>query len=320
MKVLVASSIDPDALDCLAADHDVRRAFNASDDALSSAIADREVVVFRSGVHISADVMRSASELKLLVRAGSGLDNVDVPYARNQGLRLVRIPGSSAQPVAEFTFGLMLTLARRVALADRLLRQGHWPKAQLAGPLLHGKTLGIVGTGKIGSRVGELGVALGMHPIGCVARAAAGVGDALRRRGIAHADFATVVAEADFLCLHVPLDASTHHMINAEVLSQMKRQSFLINVARGGVVDEEALYHELTEGSNLGGAALDVHEREGEGTLSLFSELSNVVLTPHIGAMALDAQREIGLRVVEIVNAFAESRLEDVAVDGELVL
>ena len=153
------------------------------------------------------------------------------------------MPGSSAQPVAELTFALLLSLVRKVALADRLLREGHWPKAQLGGPLLAGKTLGIVGAGRIGSRVGEMGAAWGMR----VHR----LRGPRRRRGRGRrwpsgasrsTDFDTVVAEADFLCLHVPLDERTRHMIDARVLSRMKRGSFLVNMARGGVVDEQALY------------------------------------------------------------------------------
>ncbi len=321
MKILIASSIDPGAIVALEQEHDVIRAFNADDAHLRAAIADREIVVFRSGVQISDDVLGAAPNLGLLLRAGSGLDNVDVIAARHRGIDVVRVPGSSAQPVAELTFALLLGLVRNVALADRQLRQGHWPKAQLGGPLLAGKTMGIVGAGRIGSRVGEMGAAWGMRVFGCVDRPSSDVAAALEARGVTLTGFDTVVAKSDFLCLHVPLDETTYHMIDARVLSHMKRGSFLINVARGGVVDEAALYPELTEGGKLLGAALDVHEREGEGTMSIFAELPNVVLTPHIGAMALDSQRLIGERVVELVGAYqrgdmAEQLTPDEIVDG----
>jgi D-3-phosphoglycerate dehydrogenase / 2-oxoglutarate reductase len=320
MRILVASPIDADAIEHLSREHDLTRAFNAHEDLLRSEIRDRDVLIFRSGVMISAGLLADAAELRLMVRAGSGLDNVDLESARERGIRLVRVPGSSAQPVAEFTFALMLSLARKVALADRLLRQGHWPKGQLGGPLLKGRTLGIVGAGNIGAQVGEMGAAWGMRVIGVVEHPSDESRARLRARGIELADFDTVVAEADFLSLHVPLTDATRHMINARVLSHMKRGSFLINLARGGVVDEEALYPELTEGGNLLGAALDVHEREGEGTMSPFAELPNVVLTPHIGAMALDAQRQIGERVLELVGAFDDGRLDAETRDGELVV
>lgn len=319
MKILIASSIDPGAIDSLEREHDVVRAFNAHEDQLAAVIADRETVVFRSGVSISARVLEQAPNLRLLVRAGSGLDNVDVAFARLRGMQVVRVPGSSAEPVAELTFALLLSLVRKVSLADRNLRRGHWPKAQLGGPLLTGKTLGIVGAGRIGSRVGEMGAAWGMRVIGCVAGPGPEVATTLAGRGISLTDFDTVVAESDFLCLHVPLDEDTHHMIDARVLSHMKQGSYLVNVARGGVVDEAALYPELTEGGKLLGAALDVHEREGEGVRSPFVELDNVVLTPHIGAMALDSQRLIGERVVELLRAHERGSLDQLLRPEEIV-
>jgi D-3-phosphoglycerate dehydrogenase / 2-oxoglutarate reductase len=319
VKILLASSIDPGAIRALEADHDVVRAFNASEPELAASVADREVVIFRSGVTLSAAVLDQAPNLELLIRAGSGLDNIDIAHARSRGVEIVRVPGSSAQPVAELTFGLLLSLVRKVALADRLLRQGHWPKAQLGGPLLAGKTLGIVGVGRIGSRVGEMGAAWGMRAIGCVDRVDAAVTTSLAGRGIALTDFDTVVAESDFLCLHLPLDTRTHHLVDAAVLSRMKEGSFLVNMARGGVVDEKALYVELTQGGRVLGAALDVHEAEGEGVVSALAELPNVVLTPHIGAMAWDSQRLIGERVVELLGAHERGCLEELLAPDEVV-
>lgn len=311
MKILIASSIDHGAMEALEREHDVVRAFNADPERLRSTIRDREVVVFRSGVQISADVIDHAPELTLLVRAGSGLDNVDVDRATRNGVDVVRVPGSSDQPVAELTFALLLSLVRNVSYADRLLRRGHWPKAQLGGPLLAGKTLGIVGAGRIGSRVGQMGTAWGMRAIGCVETPTEAARRGLSERGIVLAGVDDVLAGADFLCLHVPFTPKTHYMIDARALSRMRHGSYLINMARGGVVDEAALYPELTEGGRLLGAAMDVHEHEGEGTRSPFEDLPNVVLTPHIGAMALDSQRLIGDRVVELVTAFQQGRLRD---------
>lgn len=320
MKILLASSIDPGAVAALESDHDVVRAFNAPEERLAELIADREVAVFRSGVRMSAAVLDEAPNLELLLRAGSGLDNVDVGRATERGVRVVRVPGSSAQPVAELTFALLLSLARRVALADRLLRDGHWPKPQLGGPLLAGKTIGIVGAGRIGSRVGEMGAAWGMRALGCVDVASPEVAARLAGRGITLTDVDTVIAESDFLCLHVPLDERTRHMIDAGVLARMKPGSFLVNVARGGVVDEQALHAALTtEGSPLLGAALDVHEQEGEGVRSPLGELPNVVLTPHIGAMAWDSQRLIGERLLELVRAHERGSLDELLTPDERV-
>jgi phosphoglycerate dehydrogenase-like enzyme len=211
-------------------------------------------------------------------------------------------------------------LARKVNLADRLLREGHWPKPQLGGTLLHGKTLGIMGAGNIGGLVGQMGAAWGMRVLGSVAAPNDSIAQNLLGRGITLADNDGVLRESDFLCLHVPLDPTTRHMIGAERLAQMRPGSMLINVSRGGVVDEAALYDSLTSGGNVVGAALDVHETEGEGTISRFAELDNVVLTPHIGAMALDTQRLIGERVVQLLDASDHDRLDSEVRDGEHVI
>jgi phosphoglycerate dehydrogenase-like enzyme len=319
VKILLASSIDPAAIEALERDHDVVRAINAPEHELVEAVRDREAIVFRSGVMISATVLENAPNLSLLVRAGSGLDNIDLAAAERLGVQVVRVPGSSAQPVAELTFALLLSLARNVTHADRLLRQGHWPKAKLGGPLLTGKTIGIVGAGRIGSRVGEMATAWGMRAIGCVDRPGPAVADALRARGIGLTDFDEVVAESDFLCLHLPLDEKTRHLVDADVLARVKPGSFLVNMARGGVVDEQALYAALTGEGPLLGAALDVHEAEGEGVVSPLADLPNVVLTPHIGAMAWDAQRLIGERVVELLRAQERGSLDELLTPDEAV-
>src|SRR5262249_27261181 len=227
----------------------------------------------------------------------------DLDFARCRGLRVVRIPGMSAPPVAEFTFALLLALARKVPLADRLLREGHWPKPQLGGTLLHGKTLGVIGAGNIGGLVGQMGAAWGMRVLGSVDLPHGSVAQNLLGRGITLADNDRVLAESDFVCLHVPLDRTTWHLIGREELARMKPGSMLVNMSRGGVVDEAALHEALTNDGNVVGAALDVHETEGEGTISRFADLDNVVLTPHIGAMAQDSQRLLGDGVVEVLDA-----------------
>lgn len=315
MNILIASPIDSDAIDILRERHDVVCAFNASDDELRQKICDREALVFRSGVSITGEVMACAPDLKLLVRAGSGLDNLDVDYTREHGLKLVRIPGPSARAVAELTFALMLNLARQVLVADSMLRQGRWAKYELKGHLLVNKTLGIVGAGNIGSRVGQMATAWGMNVIGCVEYPALAIETDLRENGIRLTGMDEVLATSDFVSLHLPLTDVTRGMIGSEALSRMKPAAFLINMARGGVVDESALYKALVDGS-LAGAALDVHRDEGENKVSPLAQLSNVILTPHIGATTLDTQREIGKRVVEIVNEFwTEQMANDPALD-----
>jgi phosphoglycerate dehydrogenase-like enzyme len=319
VNILCLSPIDQSALERLRRQHEVTVVANGDHGHLHSLVPEREVVIFRSGVNVSADFIDDSPHLKLLIRAGSGLDNVDVERARARAIRLVRIPGPGAQAVAELSFGLMLSVARNVTLADRLLRTGHWPKKELGGPLLQGKTLGIVGAGNIGARVGDLGVAWGMRVLGCVDRPHDAYRKALGKRGIELASIDEVVAAADFLSIHVPLCDATRNLIDAERLARMKPGSILVNTARGGVVDESALRAELLDGSRLRGAALDVHEHEGEGTHSPLADLPNVVLTPHIGAMATDSQREIGERIIRLLDAFSAGRIDAEAAREETV-
>lgn len=313
MKILIISSIDKGAIARLAQDHDVITAVGASDSELRSLIVDREVLVFRSGVTISAELMECAPDLKLLIRGGSGFDNIDMDYVVRRDLEFVRIPEPGARAVAELTFGLMLVLARSILQADQAWRKGHWVKNDVTGYLLRGKVLGVVGAGNIGATVGELGAAWGMTVIGCVEHPTPAVTLALRNRGIRLTDFDEVVSTADFLTVHVALRDSTRNLINADVLRRMKPGSFLLTLARGGVVDESALRAELVSGKRLRGAALDVHEAEGEGKVSRLADLPNVVLTPHIGSVAVDTQREIGERIVGIVRTYVNGAEEAVS-------
>jgi phosphoglycerate dehydrogenase-like enzyme len=217
------------------------------------------------------------------------------------------------------SFGLMLALARNLLEADRLTRQGRWAKHELTGHALKSKVLGIVGAGNIGSLVGQLGIAWGMSVVGCVERPTPLIADRLREKGIRLTGCDEVLAEADFVSLHVPLKASTRNLIDARALAQMKRGAFLINLARGGVVDEAALYQALMEG-HLRGAALDVHAAEGEGKISPLAGLDNVILTPHIGAGTFDSQREIGEIVIQSIDSFLiEETAPELATQRELV-
>ena len=307
MKILVISPIEATALDRLRATHDVVCSYGASDGELGELSRDREAIIFRSGVSVSAAVLEHAPQLRLLIRAGSGLDNLDLDYVERRGIDLIRIPGPSAQAVAEMTFGLMLALARNIPLGDRLLRQGHWAKSELVGYNLSGKTLGVVGLGNIGTRVAQLGKAWGMQVLGCVGHPSADRREAFNAQGIRMAELDVVLGTADFVTLHVPLGATTRGLIDERALTKFKPGAFLVNVARGGVVDERALLRALTDGT-LRGAALDVHESEGEGMTSLLAELPNVVLTPHIGASTIDAQREIGVEIIGIIERFLPPR------------
>ena len=304
--ILVASRIDPDALARLGERHRIVDAWDAAPSDLPNLIRDCDTVIFRSGVQITAALMQAAPNLALLIRGGSGIDNLDLDYVAAHDLKLVRLPGPGARAVAEMAFALMLGLARQSLIADREWRQGHWVKHRVEGHLLQEKTLGVVGAGNIGGVVGEMGAAWGMRVLGCVEKPSPDRKAALATRGIDLTDVPTVLAEADFLSIHLPLNDTTRGFIGDTELRAMKPTAFLVNLARGGVVDEPALREALTAG-RLRGAALDVHAKEGDGDISPLADLPNTILTPHIGATTIDTQKVIGRQIVETVESFSNT-------------
>jgi phosphoglycerate dehydrogenase-like enzyme len=251
--------------------------------------------------------------LRLLIRAGSGLDNLDTKYAQQQAIALVRIPEPGAQAVAELAFGLMLNLARQIHINDGELRKGNWTKQSTTGYVLRDKVLGIVGAGNIGSRVGHMGTAWGMRAIGCIENPKPEDLDNLSNQGIQLATLEEVIRQADFLTIHVPKTKSTTNLIDARALSWMKPTSFLVNLSRGGVVDEVALASALQSDHGPAGAGLDVHLNEGPGNISPLASLPNVILTPHIGASTVDTMREIGVRVIETIDSFESQQIQAVS-------
>lgn len=303
MKVLIASKIDPEAIERLKANHDVVCAFGADKETLKVAIRGCDVLIFRSGVDISGEVMAAAPDLKLLIRGGSGTDNLDLDYIKRQGLRLVRIPGPGAKSVAELTFALLLALARKVVEADRLTRQGHWAKSEMTGYMLTGKTLGVLGAGNIGGWVAHMGAVWGMKVLACVEHPSPARRLGFERAGIELGTRERIMAEADFISVHVPLKPDTRNFVDKDEIALMKKNAYLVNLARGGVVNEVALHDALAEG-RIAGAALDVHQAEGEGKVSPLAEFKNVILTPHIGASTFDSQKEIGRIILETMGSF----------------
>ena len=304
MRILVVSPVAETAVDTLRGEHEVIVAFNAPQDQIKEQIVTCDALVFRSGPDISAEVMSCAPALKLLVRAGAGLDNLDLDYVHENNIQLKRIERPGVRAVAELAFTLMLNLARQVRTADSLLRQGHWAKHQLTGSLLRGKTLGIYGCGNIGSTAGGMGAAWGMKVLGCIENPSPQRADDMRAKDIQLVEADQLLAESDFISVHLPLKESTRNIIGADTFAQMKMGAFLVNLARGGVVNEACLKEALDSG-HLAGAGMDVHENEGEGKVSPLAGNDNVILTPHIGAGTVDTQREIGETLVQIINDYA---------------
>lgn len=253
---------------------------------LAKKIGDYEIIIVRSRTTITKDLIEKATKCKILARVGVGLDNIDTDAAKAKNIRVINAVEGAMNAVAELVIGLMLSMARDIPRADRELRGGKWIKKELMGTELAGKYLGIVGLGNIGKRLGRLARALNMNIIGF---------DVVpidqefaKEVGLMKADLDTLLQSADYVSLHVPLLDSTKNLINAERISKMKKTAKIINTSRGGTVDEEALYEALKAG-NLGGAALDVFEKE-PATENKLVNLPNFIATPHIGAQTKEAQ------------------------------
>lgn len=302
-KIAILSRIDDAAVEQLNAEHDVVCAFDAGLEKIIELVASSEILIFRSGIQLSAETLEPAKCLSLIIRAGSGTDNIDLAKARSLGIDVVTIPEPGATAVAEMSFALMLALARNLRVADDLLRKGRWAKNEVTGHGFVGKTLGIVGAGNIGTLVGRMGAAWGMTVLGCVEKPDDHEQIRLAANDIEMVELDDVLSNADYVSLHVPLNEATYRLIDARALALMKPSTFLVNLSRGGVVDENALKAALTAG-RLAGAALDVHAKEGDEFDSPLIHLPNVILTPHIGASTRSAQKEIGERVLSIVSAY----------------
>jgi len=253
---------------------------------IAEKIGNFEVVVVRSRTKITRELIEKADKCKILARVGVGLDNIDQDTAKEKNIRVLNAVEGAITAVAELVIGLMLSMAREIPRADREIRNGNWIKKELMGSELKGKYLGIVGLGNIGKRLGRLARALNMNIIGYDV---VPIDDEFSKEvGLMKADLDTLLSSADYVSFHVPLLDSTHHMINAEKLKMMKSTARIINTARGGVIDEEALYNALKDGS-LAGAALDVFEAE-PATGNNLTTLPNFIATPHMGAQTKEAQ------------------------------
>lgn len=298
-QVLIVDPLHASGIDRLSQSYQVVCEMQPEPDRLAQLCSRSHAVVLRSGVALDARVLESASQLEVVVRAGNGLDNIDVGCAKQRGIPVYNIPDASIVSVAEHTFGLMLATARRIALANAQMRNGVWAKADLMGVELHGKTLGIVGIGKIGTQVARIAAGFGMHVLATASRQSEDRARALGDRDIELVSLDELVQRADFVSLHVPLTPGTKGLIGSREFQRMRNTAVLVNLARGGVVDEDALHYALSSGQ-IAFAASDVFARER--THSPLLELDNFVATPHIGAMTEDVQKQIALRVANYID------------------
>lgn len=303
LKALVADRLHPAALDALRTRFDVT-AREVTPEELLEAIGECEVLVVRSRTRVTREVLEVGRRLRVVARAGVGVDNIDVAAATERGVLVVNAPAGSTRSVAELTVAHMLALARRLPQADRSVREGRWEKKRIQGVELWGKVLGLVGSGRIGSQVAQIAQTLGMEVIAYDPYLPEG---AAREHGIRLTSLDEVLRSSDVVSVHAALTAETHHMLDYEAFRRMKRTALLVNCARGAIVDEDGLARALRDGL-IAGAGLDVFEREPPEGSPLLA-MDNVVLTPHIAASTDDAQRQTGLLVVEqIVKAVIGER------------
>lgn len=296
MRVLVAEPLAEEGLRLLRVEHEVDVRTDLRRDQLLAALPDYDALIVRSQVKVDAQALGAGRRLVVVGRAGVGVDNIDLDAATQAGVAVVNAPTANTVAAAEHTLGLIFALARHITAADASLRRGEWRRADFIGHELRGLTLGIVGLGQVGLAVAERARAMGMELLGCDPYIAA---EAAAARAIALSSLDDLLARADVVTLHVPLTDATRGMIGPAELARMKRGALLVNVARGGVVDEAALARALTDG-HLGGAAIDVFEHEPPRDSPLLAA-PHTVLTPHLGASTEEAQTKVALEVVEQV-------------------
>ncbi len=302
-KILVSDGLSEAGLQLLRGAGEVTANPKITPDELIAALPEFDALVVRSRTKVNAKVLAAGAKLKVIGRAGVGVDNIDVAAAVAKGITVVNSPLAASVAVAELTIGLMLALARGIAAADASLKQGKWEKSAFMGVELDGKTLGVLGLGRIGSETAKRAAALGMKVI---AYDPALQPDQIKARGAAPAAFDEVLAQADYVSMHLPLTASTKNMLGAEQFAKMKKGARLVCAARGGVVDEEALKAALDSGQ-LAGAALDVFAAEPPAAGSIATH-PKVVATPHVGAQSHEAQTRAGIAIAEEVVAALQGK------------
>ena len=302
-SVLICDEVDP-VLNKILNDNGLKVTYDPAitPEKILETVSNYNIIIVRSRTTITKEIIDKADNCKIIARVGVGLDNVDQDAAKAKNIRVINAVEGAMNAVAELVLGLMLSLARQTARGDRGIRSGKWLKKELMGTELRGKYLGIIGMGNIGKRLGRLAKALNMNIIGY---------DVIpideefsKEVGLMKADLNTLLQSSDYVSIHVPLLDSTYHLIDAQKMETMKKTAKIINTSRGGVIDEDALYDALKNGK-LGGAALDVFEKE-PATNHKLTELENVILTPHIGAQTKEAQslaaNVIGEKIIQILR------------------
>lgn len=299
-KVLVADQISDQGLDILRQDLDVTYDPKITEEALLASIADYDALLVRSRTNVTQDVIQKGSKLKVIGRAGVGVDNIDVKTATEAGILVVNSPEGNTASAAEHTLALMFSLARNIPTADASVKAGKWERSKFMGVELFNKTLGVIGLGKIGGRVAQAALTLGMKvivydPFVTEERA--------RQLNLQAVSLEEIWLRADFITIHTPKTPQTTNLISGTVLSRIKPGVRIINASRGGVVDEAALARAIKDG-RVAGAALDVYEDEPPKDNTLAELGDKVVLTPHLGASTVEAQFNVAIDLAEQIRDY----------------
>ncbi|CAN1209982.1 phosphoglycerate dehydrogenase [Tumidithrix helvetica PCC 7403] len=298
-KVLVSDPIDQVGIDILSQVATVDVKTNLSPDELIKALPEYDAIMIRSGTKLTKEAIEAGKNLKIIGRAGVGVDNVDVPTATRQGIVVVNSPEGNTIAAAEHALAMMLSLSRYIPEANASIKSGKWDRKSFTGVEVYKKTLGVIGLGKIGSHVATVARALGMRLLAYDPFLTA---ERAEHLGVNLVELEILFRESDYITLHLPKTKETYHLINAESLKIMKPNVRIINCARGGIIDEAALAEAVKNGQ-IGGAALDVFENEPlEAESTLRTAGSRLILTPHLGASTEEAQTNVAVDVAEQIR------------------
>jgi D-3-phosphoglycerate dehydrogenase len=288
---------------------EVVKKFTISNEELKQEIGDYDGIVVRSRTKLTADVLENAKNLKVIGRAGVGLDNVDRNKASKMNIEVINTPEAPAVSVAEFALGLMLTLARKISYADRTTHNGHWNKNKCLGYTLQGKKLGLLGFGNIAKHLAKISLAIGMN-VGVYSRFSKGqiaIDEAKEMGCSIYQSVEDLLRDAQVVSMHLPSSPQTENIINKERIKLMRKDAILINTARGSLIDEKALLKAL-KNEDIAGAALDVYREEPLKDEGLINWDENLILTPHIASQSIENQTAAATMVAEKMSTFLKNK------------
>ncbi len=299
MKVLVADPISQEGIEIIKKEMDVDIATDLPEKELINRIKEYDALIVRSGTNVTRKVITAGVRLRVIGRAGAGVDNIDVDAATEKGIIVLNAPGGNTTSAAEHTIAMMLALSRKIPQANASLKKGKWSRSKFIGTEIQDKTLGIVGLGRVGGEVAKKAHALGMHILACDPFISV---ERVESLGASLVEMDMLLERADYVTIHTPRTKDTYHLISDKQFERMKNGVRIINCARGDIIDEDALLKAIKSGK-VAGAALDVFENEPpEGSPLL--ELEEVIATPHLGASTQEAQLNVSIAVAEgVLNA-----------------